>query len=87
MTPVTSEDLVDRPTMWEAGRPYRAARLIAVLLAIAVAPFWPVPFLRWIHLHRELIFGILIGSVAELLIVLASRWLWDRYLWLKWFSR
>ena len=66
---------------------FRPRVLTAVLLALAVAPVWPVPFLRWIQLHRELILGVLIGSVAELLIVLASRWLWDRYLWLKWFSR
>jgi hypothetical protein len=36
--------------------------------------------------YHDLILGILIGSSAELLIIFASRWLWDRYLWLRWFS-
>jgi hypothetical protein len=39
-----------------------------------------------LHQHLEFIAGVLVGSVAELLIVFASRWLWDRYLWLRWFS-
>lgn len=66
---------------------YRATRLILILLAIAVASVWPAWFHAWCQLHRELILGILIGSVAELLVVFASRWLWDRVLWLRWFSR
>jgi hypothetical protein len=37
-------------------------------------------------MHSEFLWGILIGSSAELLIILASRWLWDRWLWLRWFS-
>lgn len=41
---------------------------------------------NWLAVHRELFLGIFIGSVAELLIVYASRWCWDRYLWLRWFS-
>jgi hypothetical protein len=86
MKPVIEQDIVDRPTMWEAGRLYRALMLILVLLAVAVSPVWPVPFLAWIHVHRELVLGIMIGSIAELLIVLASRWSWDCYLWMKWFS-
>ena len=86
MTPVTEQEIVDRPTMWENGRAYRATMLILGLLAIVTTPVWPVLFLACIHIHRELVLGILIGSTAELLIVLASRWLWDRYLWLKWFS-
>lgn len=40
----------------------------------------------WLVVHRELLLGVLIGSIAESLVILASRWAWDRYLWLRWFS-
>jgi hypothetical protein len=42
--------------------------------------------MSFLHLHREFVWGVLAGSVAELLIIYASRWAWDRYLWLRWFS-
>jgi len=41
---------------------------------------------QWCHAHAEFLLGVFAGSTAELLIVLASRWLWDRWLWLRWFS-
>jgi hypothetical protein len=65
---------------------FYATRAILMVLAIAVMPIWPAAFLAWLHLHRELILGILIGSVGELLAVYASRWTWDRIQWLRWFS-
>lgn len=65
---------------------FYATRAILVILAIAVFPMWPTGFLAWLHVHRELILGIMIGSVAELLVVYASRWLWDRAQWMRWFS-
>jgi hypothetical protein len=68
------------------NRLFYVNRAILAVLAIAVWPVWPAGFLAWIHLHRELILGILIGSVAELLIVYASRWTWDRVQWMRWFS-
>lgn len=63
---------------------FRAARCILILLAIGTTSWFPLG--AWCRLHREFILGMLIGSVAELLIVLASRWLWDRVLWMRWFS-
>jgi hypothetical protein len=41
---------------------------------------------RFCATHREFIVGVLAGSLAELLIIYASRWTWDRWLWLRWFS-
>jgi hypothetical protein len=37
--------------------------------------------------YHDFFLGILIGSSAELLIIFASRWMWDRWLWLRWFSQ
>jgi hypothetical protein len=42
--------------------------------------------MNFLHLHREFLWGVLAGSVAELLVVYASRWTWDRIQWLRWFS-
>jgi hypothetical protein len=39
------------------------------------------------HDYSSFLWGVLAGSIAELLIIFASRWLWDRYLWLRWFSQ
>ena len=78
---LTEQDIVDRANR-ESVRSFRAPILILILLSTLG---WPVPS-AWIHVHRELMLGILIGSTTELLIILASRWLWDRYLWLRWFS-
>lgn len=40
----------------------------------------------WIALHTGFFWGVLAGSVLELAIIFASRWLWDRAKWMKWFS-
>jgi len=42
--------------------------------------------MNFLHLHREFFWGVLAGSVGELLVVYASRWTWDRIQWLRWFS-
>lgn len=40
----------------------------------------------WLYLHREFWWGVLAGSLAELVVILSQRWAWDRVLWLRWFS-
>lgn len=42
---------------------------------------------QWSHAHAAFLWGVFTGATAELLIVLASRWLWDPWLWLRWFSQ
>ena len=42
--------------------------------------------IAWLFLHREFLWGVLAGSLLELAAVAASRWAWDRVLWMKWFS-
>jgi hypothetical protein len=41
---------------------------------------------NFLWLHRDFLWGVLAGSLLELAVVYASRWTWDRYLWLRWFS-
>jgi hypothetical protein len=54
-----------------------------VFAAFAVSPLLYFPW-QW---RGAFLWGVLIGSLAELLIILASRWAWDRVQWLRWFSR
>jgi hypothetical protein len=57
--------------------------LVMVTLAIAVS----VPHVHeFLVIHREFVFGVLVGSIAEAAVILLSRWAWDRWLWLRWFS-
>lgn len=41
---------------------------------------------RFVSKYPQIYLGILIGSLAQTGVVFASRWAWDRWLWLKWFS-
>jgi hypothetical protein len=62
-----------------------AIRFVAGLFVAALFALTP-PVHAWLHAHRQFLLGVFVGSVAEWLVILGSRWAWDRWLWLRWFS-
>lgn len=59
---------------------------IGGLLIAATGLYQPVH--DWLHAHTLGFWaGVFVGSVLELCIILAGRWTWHRYGWLRWFDR
>lgn len=56
------------------------------VLAWFLVALCALPFKWWFYSHREIFWGILIGSILEAGVIFASRWSLDRYLWIRWFS-
>jgi hypothetical protein len=71
----TQRRLTTIRTIWRWGRP--------VVTALAAFMFFLTALIYrdWIHAHRELFIGILIGSLLQV-----PGWLRDRWLWMKHFS-
>jgi hypothetical protein len=84
---LTEEDIIDRAAA--RARPSWTnvfVMLGALFLTAGVALAFPAVD-RFVQKYPLVWLGILIGSLAQTGVVFASRWAWDRWLWLKWFSR
>ena len=71
------------------GRKIAECRVTLLAFAVSGAGLLASSVLLFPPLHDRQIFlwGVLAGSPGQLLIVLASRWAWDRVQWLRWFCR
>jgi hypothetical protein len=78
---LTCEDIVNRAAAREAFLNKRMAVWSVVALVVMLMAFWQ-PVHAWLHVHLELLLGILIGTLAQ-----SIAWLIDRWRWLRWFSR
>lgn len=77
---LTEQDIVDRADRrTESGEFYYAVTALVAVCVLLVALFLPVH--TWLHAHLELLFGFLLGTLAQ-----SVPWLVDRWHWLKWFS-
>jgi hypothetical protein len=60
--------------------------ILFFLLLIAAALYQPVH--DYLHTHTLGFFaGMFAGAVLELAIILAARWTWHRFRWIRWFNR
>jgi membrane protein YdbS with pleckstrin-like domain len=84
---LTEDDIVNRVEARVARPSWLFVSLVLALIFSAGLVFVFIqPVNHWLHVHKEFVLGVLVGSVLELVIVFGSRWAWDRVLWMKWFS-
>jgi putative effector of murein hydrolase len=63
-----------------------SGRRVLFLLSLLLVSLYE-PIHAWLHAHLQLLAGVVIGSVAQLLVTGGvARWLRDRWLWMRWFS-
>jgi len=83
---LTEDDIVNRAEARAARPSWRFVALFCALIFLVGGFMLTAPVNGWLHVHKEFVLGVLVGSVLELVIVFGSRWAWDRVLWMKWFS-
>lgn len=82
---ITESKIIERAAVARPSWRWVSA-ILGVFFLIAGGLLRSTTASHFIQAQRDLLLGMLIGSLLQTGVVFASRRAWDRYLWLKWFS-